>query len=144
MAEQVTDQSCFVCGASNPISLGLRFTLEADRVVAEFASRPEHQGYDGVTHGGIIYSVLDDAMANWIWLHGEQGFTGRCEIRYRRQMPIGARVRVEGWQESRRGRLALLAGRVVDRDDGGVVAEANARFMIEGPRGHDWQPDGAG
>lgn len=105
--------------------------------MSEFTSRAEHQGYDGVTHGGIIYSVLDDVMANWIWLHGEQGFTARCEIRYRRQMPIGTRVRVEGWQESRRGRLAQLAGRVVDLEDGSVVAEATAKFMIEGPRGDD-------
>ena len=131
MSDSATARRCFVCGPDNPISLGCRFERDGQLCVSEFTSRPEHSGYDGVTHGGIIFSLLDDVMANWLWLNGDVGFTARCEIRYRRRMPVGTRVRVEGWQEKRRGRMAQLAARLVDLADGEVIAEADARFMIE-------------
>ena len=58
---------CFVCGPDNPIGLKLDFTVEGERCHGEFTSAAEHAGFDGVTHGGIVFSVLDDAMANWFF-----------------------------------------------------------------------------
>lgn len=132
--EIATDSQCFVCSPGNPITLGVRFALQEDLCVGTFTSRTEHSGFDGVTHGGIQFSLLDDVMANWIWMNGDQAFTGRCEIRYRKQMPIGTSVRIEGWQEKRRGKLAQMAGRLIDVADDSVVAEADGRFMISGRR----------
>ena len=37
----------------------------------------EHMGYDQVTHGGIVFSLLDDVMAGWVWLRGERCFASR-------------------------------------------------------------------
>ena len=70
-------------------------------------------------------------MANWVFLRGERCYTARAEVRYRQPLPIGTPVRLEGRQESRRGRLATLAGKIIRADDGSVVAEASARFMVE-------------
>jgi acyl-coenzyme A thioesterase PaaI-like protein len=36
----------------------------------EFIPQADHQGYDGVVHGGILAALLDDAMANCLWLRG--------------------------------------------------------------------------
>ena len=87
-------------------------------------------GYDNVTHGGIVFSLLDDVMANWIWLRGEQCFTARAEVRYRSELPIGTHVLLEGRCTKRKGRLAQMEGKVIRADDGSVVAEASAAFMI--------------
>lgn len=122
--------NCFVCGPGNPIGLGVNFRLDGDVCRAEFTPGPEHMGYDQVTHGGIVFSLLDDVMANWIWLRGEQCFTGKAEIRYRAELPIGTDVRLEGRCVKRKGRLAQMEGKVIRTQDDALVAEATASFMV--------------
>ena len=126
-----TANKCFVCGPNNPIGLKVRFRLDDGVCRAEFTPQGEHVGYDGVTHGGILFSLLDDVMANWVFLRGERCYTARAEVRYRKPLPIGTPVRLEGRQEQRRGRLATLSGKIIRADDDSVVAEASARFMVE-------------
>lgn len=121
---------CFVCGPGNPIGLHVRFRLEDDVCLAEFTPGEEHVGYDKVAHGGILFSLLDDVMANWIWLQGEQCFTARADIRYRAQLPVGTTVRLEGRCLKRKGRLAIMEGKLIRTDTEEVVAEASGSFMI--------------
>lgn len=120
---------CFVCGPSNPIGLNLTFRIKDDICLAEYTPRPEHCGYDGVTHGGLIFSALDDVMANWIFLKGERAYTAKCEIRYKDSLPTGTPVRLEGHCVKARGRLVQMKGLMVRQDTGAVVAEAEASFM---------------
>jgi acyl-coenzyme A thioesterase PaaI-like protein len=122
---------CFVCGSQNPIGLGVRFRLDGELCRAEFTPDERHVGYEGVTHGGILFSLLDDVMANWIWLRGERCFTARADIRYRAHLPVGTAVRLESRLVKRKGRLALLEGTVARIDDGTTVAEATGSFMID-------------
>ena len=121
---------CFVCGPSNPIGLGVKFTLDGDLCRGEFTPLPQHMGYRNVTHGGIVFSLLDDVMANWLWLQGLQYFTARADIRYRSELMVGTPVRLEGWCEKRKGRLAQMQGRVIRIEDEFVVAEASGAFMV--------------
>jgi len=120
---------CFVCGPGNAIGLKVSFALEGERCVAEFTPDERHQGYRGVTHGGILFSLLDDVMANWLWLQGIRCFTARADVRYRAQLPVGTAVRLESRCEKRKGRLAMMVGTICRVDDGSVVAEASASFM---------------
>ena len=58
--KQPNSRMCFVCGVENPIGLKLFFyTDDEDRCTARFRPKPEHQGYPGHLHGGIISTVLD-------------------------------------------------------------------------------------
>lgn len=122
---------CFVCGPGNPIGLRLRFRLDGDVCRSEFTADSRHAGYRDVTHGGIIFSLLDDVMANWLWLQGIQCFTAKADIRYRAQLPIGVPVNLEGRCVKRKGRLALMEGKVIRADTDEVVAEATASFMTK-------------
>lgn len=122
--------NCFVCGPSNPIGLGVRFRIEGDVCIGEFTPGPGHRGYDTLTHGGIMFSLLDDVMANYLWLQGVKCFTARADIRYREHLPIGTPVRLEGRCVKRRGRLAQMEGKIVRIDNEAVVAEAGGAFMI--------------
>jgi acyl-coenzyme A thioesterase PaaI-like protein len=121
---------CFVCGPANPLGLKVRFELRDDVCVGEFTPGPDHRGYDTLTHGGILFALLDDVMANWLWLQGMMAFTARADIRYRAHLPIGTPVRLEGRCKSRKGRLALMEGKVIRQDNEEVVAEATGSFMM--------------
>lgn len=122
---------CFVCGPHNPIGLKLAFRVEGQHCRGEFTSRAEHVGFDGVTHGGIVFSVLDDAMANWFFLQGARGFTAKAEIRYRAPMPVGATAAIDCVVVKRKGRLLQLQARAADQASGTLFAESSASFMLE-------------
>ena len=60
MEKQPNSRMCFVCGIENPIGLRLAFyTDDKGRCVARFRPKPEHQGFPGQLHGGIISTLLD-------------------------------------------------------------------------------------
>jgi acyl-coenzyme A thioesterase PaaI-like protein len=124
---------CFVCGPDNPIGLRLAFQVDGKTCRGEFTSSGVHVGFDGVTHGGILFSVLDDAMANWFFLQGARGYTARAEIRYRAPMPVGATALIECTLERRRGRLIQLRASATDKASGTLIAESEASFMLEDP-----------
>jgi hypothetical protein len=61
MEKQPNSRMCFVCGVDNPIGLHLAFyTDDEGRCIARFQPKPQHQGYPGQLHGGIISSLLDE------------------------------------------------------------------------------------
>ena len=121
---------CFVCGPDNPIGLKIPFELSNGQCVGEFTPGEHHVGFDGVTHGGIIFSVLDDLMANWLFLQGGRGFTGKCEIRYREPLPVGTQVKLVCDVIKIRRKLIQLSSRAIRQDNDVVVAEAEGSFMI--------------
>ncbi|MFT7245523.1 MAG: acyl-coenzyme A thioesterase PaaI-like protein [Candidatus Azotimanducaceae bacterium] len=132
MSELRTDaNTCFVCGPGNPDGLQLVFRLEDDLCRSEFTPGPNHCGYDGVTHGGLIFSALDDVMANWIFLKGIRAYTAKCEIRYKAPLPTGTPVSLIGECLKQKGRLVQMKGLMIRSDDGTSVAETEASFMID-------------
>lgn len=130
MSELRSDANrCFVCGKSNPMGLRLEFRLEEDVCRAEYTPAHDHCGYDGVTHGGIIFSALDDVMANWIFLKGIRAYTAKCDIRYKAELPTGTPVSLEGRCVKERGRLVIMQGTLSRQDNGEVIATCEASFM---------------
>ena len=121
---------CFVCGPTNPQGLQIQFRLDGDVCKAGFTPGENHVGYDRMTHGGIIFSALDDVMANWLFLQGARAHTAKCEIRYRQPVPIGTELLLEGRLVKRKGALAVLTGNVQRADNNESVADAQASFMI--------------
>ena len=132
MSELRSDaNNCFVCGPANPIGLNLTFVLDTEDVCrSEFTPGMNHCGYDNVTHGGIIFSALDDVMANWLFLKGFKAFTAKCEVRYRGSLPIGTHVTLEGHCIKRKARLTQMQGTMVRSDTNQIVAECEASFMM--------------
>jgi acyl-coenzyme A thioesterase PaaI-like protein len=121
---------CFVCGPANPIGLQLDFSLENDICYSSFTPGEHHCGYDGVTHGGIVFSALDDVMANWLFLKGFKAFTAKCDIRYRDALPVGTAVSLEGHCVKQKARLTQMKGIMIRDDTLEVVAETQASFMM--------------
>lgn len=128
---RIDGHNCFVCGKTNPLGLQLTFHLERDICRAEFTPADDHCGFDGVTHGGIIFSALDDVMANWIYLNDIRAYTAKCEIRYKGYLPTGTEVVLEGRCVKNRGRLIVMHGKMTRTDTQEVVAETEASFMVE-------------
>jgi len=125
-------QRCFVCGQRNPFGLHLVFRQESGSIVADFQPREEHQGFPGVLHGGIVASVLDEALGRTSLLGGHPVWTmtGKLEVRYRRYVPYGPLLRVRATLESERRRMFQAKGVLTLADDeGAILAEASGIFL---------------
>lgn len=123
---------CFVCGPANPIGLRRKFRLDGAHCHGEFTALADHVGFDGVTHGGIVFSVLDDAMAHGFFLQGARGYTAKAEIRFRAPMPVGATALITCALVRRKGRLLQLTAVARDHASDPLFAESSASFMREG------------
>ena len=121
---------CFVCGPSNPIGLRVAFRLEGGVCRAGFTPQSVHQGYDGLTHGGILFSLLDDVMANWLFLQGVRAYSAKVEIRYREPLPVGTPLLLEGRRKGKKGGFIRMAGTAARAEDGRLVAEAAGTFRV--------------
>ncbi len=122
--------ACFVCGPDNPEGLQISYRMDGEICRAEFTPGTWHAGYDNQSHGGIIFSVLDDVMANWLFLQGHRAHTAKCEIRYRQPVTLGTVLKLEGHLLKRKGRLAVLKGAARRASDDVLVAESEATFMV--------------
>lgn len=125
---QPSYRHCFVCGVENPIGLKVKFFHDAEKVWTEFTPGSEHQGYPGIMHGGILYTLLDETVGRAAFLRDMWVMTARMQVRYRHPVPIGSRLRVEGEIVRVRGRLLEASGRAL-LADGTVAAEASGTFM---------------
>ncbi len=88
------DNMCFACGTENPIGLKLDFHFEGEEYVTHFTVKPEHQGWAGRAHGGLLATVLDEVMTRILWEKHLTTVTGRLEVRYRAPVPVGATLTV--------------------------------------------------
>ena len=124
------DDYCFGCGEKNPIGLHLEFEPVEDKVVAKKIVPKEYQGYSNVVHGGIVTTMLDEAMGSFIQQkYNEQAMTGRLEIRYKHPTPVNEELKISAWQESQRRNIIFLKA-AVETPDGTITAEATAKFAV--------------
>lgn len=133
---QPNSRMCFACGLENPAGLHLRFYDDGRaEVVAELNIGPEHQGYPGVVHGGVVAAILDEMAGRTMMIGDPNRFfmTAKLEIKYRQPVPVGAPLRAVGRRGKDRGRLATAQAEI-QTPAGEVLAEAEA-VLTELPEG---------
>ncbi|MCK8823986.1 PaaI family thioesterase [Fuchsiella alkaliacetigena] len=122
------DDMCFACGAKNPIGLQLDFETEEEVVKAEFIPQEVHQGFDGIMHGGLTSTLLDEVMANTLYLKEVKAVTAKLELKFRQPVPIGEKLIVKGWIEKEKRKTVYTAAELLNTA-GEKYAEAEAVFM---------------
>ena len=120
---------CFACGTLNTSGMGLELHVERGRSWVELTLEPRFQGWDGIAHGGILCTVLDEVMA-WA-LVGEDnwGLTARLNVDFKKTVTVGQPIRAEGWITRSRRRVVDTTGRVTDARDGAILATATGVYL---------------
>jgi acyl-coenzyme A thioesterase PaaI-like protein len=119
---------CFACGADNDRGLHMTFRLEGGRTICDYTPCEFQQGYPGRMHGGIVATLIDDAMGWAVYHAREWGATARLNVRYRKPVPLDEALRIEAWMVRDRSRLMELRAEMRGRD-GELLAEADGVFM---------------
>jgi acyl-coenzyme A thioesterase PaaI-like protein len=132
--KQPNSSTCFVCGVENRQGLALRFYETGRTTVEATVVLPEHlQGYPGVAHGGIVTALLDEITLRAAVIGQPEHLmvTGKIEVRFRQNVPIGAPLRVVGTLLERKRRATRTRGEVF-LPDGTVGAEAES-ILVDHP-----------
>lgn len=88
---------CFGCGPANPAGLHLEFFRAPDGSVVTTPVVPNtFDGHPGYLHGGIIATLLDEAMSKSVRALGKPAMTRKMEVEYLRPVPSETQLRVEG------------------------------------------------
>jgi len=121
--------NCFACGPRNPRGLRLEFHRQEDgSMAAQWTPEAELEGYGGIVHGGIVSTVLDEAMAKVVAENGAQALTAELRVRFRQQTPSGQELCIRGWIESRTRRMIQTEAQLCAAD-GSELAHAWAVFL---------------
>jgi len=126
---EVAPHRCFACGTLNEHGLHLDLHVEGDRCTTELALPDRFQGWDGIAHGGIICTILDEVMAWSLASTDNWGLTARMTVDFKRPVRLGVPIRAEGWMTASRRRLMDTAARLVDVASGEVLATAEALYV---------------
>ena len=119
----------FAGGALNGHGLGLQQHARGDRCWTELVLPERFQGWEGMAHGGIVCTILDEVMAWALVEHDLWGVTARMTVEFKRPVPLGRLIRGEGRVVQVRRRLMDAQGVVMDPVDGTVLARAEATFV---------------
>jgi uncharacterized protein (TIGR00369 family) len=126
-----TQNGCFGCGNDNPAGLHLKFFIdEENRVLCRLRLAAQFQGPPGHAHGGIIATLLDEAMSKANRRRNITAMTRHMSIDYLRPVPLGNDLTLEGWSESDvdSGRKHRCSAELRDAS-GTVLASATGIFV---------------
>ena len=120
---------CFGCGPANQNGLRLEFLLADDGSVVSLPVVPgAFDGHPGYLHGGIIATLLDEAMSKAVRARGLPSMTRKIEVDYLLPVPSGAPLRVEG-RVVRNERHKHWAEARIANEKGVVLAEGKGLFI---------------
>ena len=120
---------CFGCSPTNPLGLQLKFTIAPDRSVLCSASVSEfYEGPPGYLHGGIIATLLDEAMSKANRAHGVTAMTRQMSVEYLRPVPSNASIRIDAHVTRSEGRKHWTKAHI-QNSDGKILAEATGLFI---------------
>ncbi len=122
---------CLVCGPGNPRGLRLQLFVDPETgiVHTRFATKIEYIGFEGVAHGGVIATVMDEVM---VWAASWSGkrfcLCGEMRVRYRRRAEVGQPLIFSAQVESSRSKLISTIAGAAD-ESGRVIATATGKYV---------------
>src|SRR5581483_6712736 len=132
--EQPRKNYCFACGEDNPDGMHLKFAYDENKHAfdCDFILDARYTGPPGHCHGGIIATILDDAMGKPNKLRNVVAVTKEMTVEYLRPVPLEKPLRVEGREVSVHGRQHVNAAEIFN-EEGEVLARGKGVFVAIDP-----------
>jgi uncharacterized protein (TIGR00369 family) len=125
---------CFGCGHDNPQGMRLKFTLdeESRQAICHFKLSRKYTGPPGHSHGGIIATILDEAMGKVNKFRNVLALTSSMEIKYLKPVPLGQALIVTAQEQSVDGRRHINTAEISNAK-GEVLARSTGTFIAIDP-----------
>jgi len=126
-------KDCFVCGKENSFGLKITFFKDKNEVRTEFIPESRHQGFKGIVHGGILFSILDEIMGRTaVITKGVMTLTVDINIKYRKKALVGEKIIFSAHMTKDLGRMIEAEGQACT-ENGILLTEAKGRFIVLSP-----------
>ena len=123
----------FGCGEKNRTGLRLRFFVDdAGAIVCRTRLASRFAGPPGHAHGGVIATLLDEAMSKANRARGVVAMTRQMDVEYLRPVPLLLPITLTARHTSTSGRRHHCEAQLAD-DSGHVLARAKAVFIAVDP-----------
>jgi uncharacterized protein (TIGR00369 family) len=126
---------CFGCGGDN--AGGMKLTFEQDnlnrKIVGRFVLGERYQGGGGYAHGGIIATLLDEAMGKVCRFREVRAVTAELTVEYLKPVNVQSEIVVEGRETEQKGRNLFMTGEIRN-EVGEVLARGKGRFVVIGQK----------
>lgn len=120
---------CFACGSRSERGLHLHFEQQGDRISGSITIGTDFQSYEGITHGGIITTLLDAAMVRCLYnVFHQQPFTCRLDVRFRHSVPTNVPVVIKAHIVSKRTNRCAVEAEV--RRENQLCVRGQGVFML--------------
>ena len=126
---------CFGCGGDN--AGGMKLTFEQDnvnrKIVGRFVLGDRYQGGGGFAHGGIIATLLDEAMGKVCRFREVHAVTAELTVEYLKPVNVQSEIVVEGRETEQKGRNLFMTGEIRN-EAGEILARGKGRFVVIGQK----------
>src|SRR3984893_14950705 len=131
---QMQKNNCFACGMNNPDGMRLKFTLDEKTKTSQcrFRLDKRYTGPPGHCHGGIIATILDDAMGKVNKLRHVISLTKEMNVEYLKPVPLHKPLHVEGREVSVSGRIHINTAEIRNENNE-VLARSKGTFIAIDP-----------
>ena len=126
--------NCFGCSPINPVGLQLNFVIETSASGAVTATATVqltrlYEGGAGYIHGGVIATLMDEAMSKLNKPLKVRAMTRHMEIEYLRPSPVDIRLNLVGRHVRREGRKLFNVAELLNTE-GETLARAKGLFIV--------------
>ena len=131
---QLQRNHCFGCGQHNPDGMKLKFVIDEKTRTATCRVRlsKRYSGPPGHCHGGIIATLLDEAMGKVNKLRHVIALTREMKVEFLKPVPLGKPLRIVGTEVRVRGRKHINAAEI-HSENGEVLARSRGMFIAIDP-----------
>ena len=123
--------ACFGCGGANDGGMKLTFVQDngRQRIVGRFVLGERYQGGGGMAHGGIIATLLDEAMGKVCRFRNARAVTAELTVEYPKPVKVDSEILVEAFESEQKGRNLFLTGEIRNAA-GEMLARGRGRFVV--------------
>ena len=123
--------NCFLCGSKNPVGLQLDFTFREEKSFAEWTANKNYEGYENTIHGGIIASLIDEAVAKIILENDIIAVTTELSVKYIKPFKVGDVAIICGEIIEKRGRIINGKAVIYDKNNPDFIyAEGFCKYFV--------------
>lgn len=129
MREVAKYSRCFACGDQNEYGLQVKFFADDTGAIAHCTARERFQGYEGILHGGIVATLLDEIMIKAVYARQVVAVTAEMTVRFKKPVRTGDELELTAKILVDKGRMLTAEGEC-RRGDGELLASATGKYLI--------------
>jgi acyl-coenzyme A thioesterase PaaI-like protein len=109
------------------------YEVEPGVIESKYIAPDHFQGYPGVLHGGIVAAIIDEVSGR-VHMGSDSAnprfmFTGKMEVKYRKNVPIGRMLKIIARAGKSKGKIAEAWAGIYDEETNELLAEGTAMHV---------------